>query len=741
MRETSEKHFEEISNKIDGAEDRKNLIQVRHARPSWARDFREKMLPDSSQKSKRLEEVRDPVLKHNHVNSRYTVVKNSEYYFPEYNFSNLASVFEVDSIVHKAFERQEILCTKEGWDFVSSNEKSLSYIKERMEEIRKRTGVSFSEVLQTLVSDLIRFNNSFLAVTRDQKKGEAKLGPISGYFPIPIETVMIRFDEKGNPVGIKQVFDHSTKEVVFNKDSYIHFYIGYKGGKSVSLPSLIPVLDDLIALRRYEENMLIMMHQFAYPVYLYKVGTENAPCQIYPDGTTELDVAANNVANTPTDGFLFVPERHEMDVLGAKNQALDAIPGLEYLKKRVLSGANVSALDLGEGDSANRSTSDNLSQMIVDRGKFIHRQVERMVLEMILIPLLEESTFGSDVLKEENVVKLQFREIDLLSQIKKQNHFAQLFSQHAITMEELRLGLGMDKMTDELFERTYFKLIEEPKLLLAAKSSAFGAEASALARHPSSSIEEGDLKGEQEQEEKKAKEEAEAKKIALKQAEEKSRGQKAGAGQQTPSNQHGKKEGPDPRKSSLDLGSFLDSVVSEAQESFLSKNWNEIKKNASKKKTIKEVNFIIGLSLNSMKNYFKNEIDSEILKSFRMNGGDLRVPYLTNSLKTQVDFYLDELFAKLTSDINKKISRDKREVLEVLETFNWRINLIDSTEKRRANLYGRIRSLLSNGAKEVQVKKVKEDKIIKKLSSLCSFSECPPISHPNSEEEIELVAT
>lgn len=696
-------------------------------------------IQDKVEKLMSLQKTLDPVLKHNHSSSRLRGKYDTEYFFPEYNFSSIASIFEGDSLANKAFERQEILCTKEGWDLVSENQKSLEYIKYRLNEIGHSTKISFDSLISRIISDLIRFNNCFIALVRDKKKssgnisldGNTELQPIAGFFPIPIETVKLAYDQKGNISSIQQFFSYSGENVKFGKNNYLHFSIGYQGGHSVALPSLVPASDDLIALRQQEENMLIQMHQFLYPTYVYTVGTEDQPCQKFPSGLSELDEAADNVANTPVEGFLFVPERHKLEVMGAKNHTLDPMPSTEYLKKRFFAGSSVSPLDMGEGDTANRSTSDNLSQTIMDRGKYIHRVVSRLVLEKIIIPLLKESTFGPEILETENLVYLKFRQIDIESQIKTENHYAQLYSQHGITIDEFRESIGRDEMTDEKFQRTYYKMVEEPKLLLQAKSSGSSAEAMALAENPSSAIEPKHIKAEQQAEEKKAKEEQKQQKAL---AAEKNRGQKSGAARQQPSNQYGKKSGPERRKSSF--SEYLSDMIDKKEETI----WDKVKRDLLKAKTEKERKFLLGMVISVFKDKLIPKIHSNILKSFFDNNGNRLKPVLPSYVKTEIDKYVSGLFDRIREDILKKIKdqESNRKGLDILDSFDYRFKLINDTELKRAKVFGELKAFYSKSIKEVSIKKIKDGTIIKKIKTNIEYKFCPPVLHPNSDEAIEI---
>lgn len=500
--------------------------------------------------------IRDPVSKHNRsMNVWYekTKYKDGGFEFPEYNFSTMIAIAEGEGYVQKGFERQEVLCTKEGWTIVGRDQKAVLYIKDRLKELELVTKISTEALIETILSDLIRFQNSFLVLVRDEEASSGawvlndegkELPPIAGIFPVPIETVMVRYDERGNVNSIKQClnsnYHRKDQEQIWDKDHFLHFHIGYKGGKGVALPILSVIYPDIEALRAEEENQQLIYQQFGSPLYHYIVGTLEAPAETYPDGTSEVDTAARNLAALPPSGIVVTSERHKIETKGAAQHALDPMPPISHYKKRVFTGLNVSSIDMGEGNEVNRSTSDNLSQTIVDRCKYIQKKFCDQWKMLVMQPLLKESLLGDSAL-EEGAVSLQFREIDLEGQVKKENHQSQLFSQHCITHDELRKSLGLEIMTEEDFARTYLRLIEEPKLLLQAKTSAFSAEAAALAAHPSSSVTPEQLEEEKEREKEKGEAEVKRREEEAKQREleaKKNGGEKAATAQANPSNQH-----------------------------------------------------------------------------------------------------------------------------------------------------------------------------------------------------------
>ena len=499
--------------------------------------------------SRRLtSQVANPVIQPGGV----TPFASTTFQFPEYNFSETLVIEETEAIVARAFGRKESLCLKEGWSFVGKDNKTVDYIQQRLHEITYASNSSIGNYMQSIASDLVRFSNHFTALVRENKRSSGRstkqfgktIPPIAAMFPIPAETIKIKFTPRGHASSIAQEIYGSGKKQIWGRSNYIHFKVNDRHGLSVGTPVLTPVKDDIAALRRIEEDIEMLVYQHLFPLFVYQVGTEKMPAREFPGGKNEVQVVQEQWATVPSDGMMVVPERHKIEVL--RNTAMDAYKYLEYFKSRAILGLDISRLDLGQGDTSNRSTSDSLSRIIVDSVKYLQRKIEEQFKRLIIDPLMLESTFDPMyILDKEHQVFLKFAEIDTEMLIKVENHASQMFSNHGITWPEYRNALGREPLKEEEFAETYFKRLQEPLALLKAKTSPFSAEAEALAESASSAVSSEQLAKEQMHNktstEKKGKDNEDL---------EPTGGQKAVAESMRPSNQHGVKLGPDGRKSS-----------------------------------------------------------------------------------------------------------------------------------------------------------------------------------------------
>ena len=370
---------------------------------------------------------------------------------PQWDLAEINRIIDTESYVRRAFRNKKNLFLKEGYDFTSNTPVRTRYIESRFEQISNASDIPLCTLMTSVVSSLIRLSNSFVVKVRNNKASGGKirvnsegktLQPVAGYFLLPAETVQVKRDSYGKIKKYQQViWGKPNKE--FNPEDVIHFYFDRREGESIGTPVLVPVKDDIRALRRIEENVELLVEQHLFPLFHYKVGTEERPAGVNPDGVDEVTEAKLQVAAMPADGCWVTPENHSIIAVDAKGSvpAIDRI--IEHFKQRIFTGLGVSSVDMGEGGTSNRSTADTMSRNLVDDTKTDQNEFAGQFKDSIIKELLLESTFDQDTLFEEEFkVDLRFSEIDLEAKMSKENHFTDLFEKNAITHPELRIELG-----------------------------------------------------------------------------------------------------------------------------------------------------------------------------------------------------------------------------------------------------------------------------------------------------------
>lgn len=395
-----------------------------------------------------------------------------------YDFDRIIQAVDTDSYVKQAFAKYKELLWKEGWELVSENPDVVDYLHHRIDVMELTMRRSFQDVLVDVGDQIVKFGNAFLAKSRGDVSQfvNVTLTPItgketiSGFYVVPTETMQIMRDMNNRVLRYRQDVSSggSSKSPEWPAEDMIHLTFDRKPGRVFGTPFIVSVLDDVIALRQIEEDIQNLVHRELFPLYKYKVGTPDDPAD--PD---ELENAAQELANLRTDGGLILPERHEVEVIGAENKALDASEYLRYFQERVVVGLGLAPHHLGIMNAGgNRSVTDRLDIALYDKIKTYQRYFADMFRILIFNELLMEGGFDPLGTPEDRCF-FRFREIDVDTQVKKETHVLQKWTANAIDLPEVRMELGEDIEVDE------------QQLLLALQTRAKIAAADGNAQQPS----------------------------------------------------------------------------------------------------------------------------------------------------------------------------------------------------------------------------------------------------------------
>ena len=184
-----------------------------------------------------------------------------------------------------------------------------------------------------------------------------------------------------------------------------------------------------------------MMYRNIYPFYHVRVGTDEMPGQ-----ETEITEIQSTIQGMDVESSLVTSNRVEIKAVAA-NEVIDASPYLAYMENRVFSGMGMSAILFGRGDTANRSTGDNITSEMSDRIKAIQKTIEDIVNDQMIKELMLEGGYDP-LLNPDDAVFFEFKENDMDTMIKSQTHSIYKFEHNAITEDELRNELSMDPIAD-----------------------------------------------------------------------------------------------------------------------------------------------------------------------------------------------------------------------------------------------------------------------------------------------------
>jgi hypothetical protein len=420
-----------------------------------------KKVPARKAKPKKVEKQQQ-VVKLGRDNGRAPNLKNpvSQYGYrqafvpSEYNLVEISLIEDGESYVRQAFQKKTSLMFKEGEVYTGLNEETIAYIKNRLRQIEYVSSIPWRALLRQTGKELISKSNFFWVKVRKDQHSGGKIGvqrkkPIAAYFPMGAENVYIKKDEFGKVIEYQQRLPND-KIRDFKPEDVIHFRCDVKPGFTFGTPKIVPVIPDIQALRRLEENVEILFYQTLFPVFQYKVGTEAKPATTLTlqDGTVidEVSYVRQQIQNMPTEGGIVTPERHSIEYIGANGQIPNYQPVLQYFKSRVLAGLGISSLDIGDSDTANRSTADSLSKALIDSVKDYQSVMEDIINSQVITELLLEADFSFDPLIEDNFVALKFKEIDIEEQMKKNVNSQLLYNSDMIDINEAREVIGLQPL-------------------------------------------------------------------------------------------------------------------------------------------------------------------------------------------------------------------------------------------------------------------------------------------------------
>lgn len=328
-----------------------------------------------NKKPANIPQMKPIVLSYAAMNARRGMWNNCEY-----DLALINRIEDTDSYVSQAFIKKIGLMFKEGYDFVGPDPKTVQYVKTRFSQIARATGISTDELLRMIGTALVKKSNGFLVKARKESAsggkvrsipgGNRELQPVAGYFIMPAELMWYEADIQGIILRWKIRLPDGRFQY-FKPEDVVHFYFNRKEGFIYGTPTIQSVIDDIRSLRKIEENIELLVYQHLFPLFHYKVGTDDMPASVDEQGNDEIEVARHAIREMPAEGGLVTNHRHTVELIGAENRSLRAEGYLEHFKKRVFSGLGISAVDMGEGECYSADT-----QTLTENGWKYHWQID-----------------------------------------------------------------------------------------------------------------------------------------------------------------------------------------------------------------------------------------------------------------------------------------------------------------------------------------------------------------------------
>jgi len=654
----------------------------------------------------------------------YDYGRREEFSIPEYNLMEIGVIEDVESYVRQAFQKKTALMFKEGEEFTGKNKETIDYIKKRIQQIEHVSNLSWRQLLRETGYALLSRSNYFWVKVRNQRASGGRIiggiQPVAAYFGMGAENVEIKKNKNGKINKYRQRMPDGRMRD-FSPRDIIHFHAYKKPGFAFGTPQIVPVKEDIRALRRIEENVELLIYQTLFPIFQYRVGTENKPASDIRlnDGTvmSEVDFVRQQIAEMPAEGGIVTPERHEIQFIGAEGKALKAREYLDYFKQRVLSGLGISGVDIGEGGTANRATADTLSRSMVDSVKDYQNMIEDTVAKQIIKDLLLESTFAFDVLAPENIVDFKFKEIDIEEQMKKNTNAQVLYNGNIIDVNEARKVGGHEPITEDQESLMYVDRVTLKELDATTAGQVEIANIGAAVS-------------------------------AAKTASSSTSASKSATNSNSPTNQHGTKTGP--QKSRLDFFRSKDGHIANIARMLKSDISKHVKSEIIDRNWI---NTLIAMGKDSAEKKYLTIIRKEFVNGLKDSGSTNIEKLVTTDFQTVKDttnYFIDKYMKDINGNIQNVIDKmtwdgaTRKEIQsaveEVFDKIKYRGDFIDATERMRAYNYGKALGLQDQGFTKAVIIKNPDCEKCKEAPDEISLLDLDIISvppfHPNSNATI-----
>jgi hypothetical protein len=205
-----------------------------------------------------------------------TSVNDGDIFYPsEYNLNDVAAAYDIDGYFRRMVDKYVDLIWRNGYEFIGDNKRATNYIKARFEQISQVTEVPTRQLLEDLSQNLVLYSNSFILKARSEAASGGRpretfdgrrLAPVAGYFCTDTPNMWIKRNENGKVLRYKQILP-GKQPVEFVPSNVIHIYYDKKPGTAFGTPVVTPVLADIEALRKMEENIELLVFQHAIPFF------------------------------------------------------------------------------------------------------------------------------------------------------------------------------------------------------------------------------------------------------------------------------------------------------------------------------------------------------------------------------------------------------------------------------------------------------------------------------------------
>lgn len=426
----------------------------------------------------------------------------------EYNYKSVEinAAVSVDPLLARGVSKYIELIMSNGIQLVGNNQETLSYVRNRMEEIFFASSTSLEDIMRRISYDLIVYGNTFTMLSRNVANTSGKmytygnpkkLQPISAMFIADPRTMKIMRSINGQVTKYQQDLNQESAAVqvvkymsyetmpqigysapynakqpnvrTFSPEDVIHFAYSKDDLSAYGRSFLWEVLDDLSILRDLEYVAYEMVKNKVVSIGVYTVGTQDAPAT-----QAEIDGVRNDLNISPDDPLIVMPERHQFQL-----QTVSSLPDItnyiNHFKQKVYSAFGLPSIAFAEGGTSSRSTADMQMKTAFDRVRELQNIISDKFNTQIISQILRDGGYKYPT-DEANDVKMRFADPDVDMKIKKENQSVFLYEHNAVTFDELRQLLGMRPLTEKEKQHLHLYEITKPtaEFAMEAKENMLG---------------------------------------------------------------------------------------------------------------------------------------------------------------------------------------------------------------------------------------------------------------------------
>lgn len=383
---------------------------------------------------------------------------------PQFDFNEIDRVTQLEPMVMRAFYTiVSLVINNNGFRFEGENPRSVAWVVKRLDELTFSVGGtgSIQKMMRSIVENVVKKSNALIWLRRERDGAQYKYPGGKRRTPRAIEIIdpsminVVRNTNSGRIEGYHLSTESDSRKIMRSDIHHIR-YQQVTQDHWFGCPMILPVLNDIIALRHMEEMVHMAMGKATFPIYHIAIGDEKGEIRPQIHGTrgtdNEVNTAKAEWEGMAPEGAIFTPGYYRIQVVQPKSVA-DFDPYLKWYRERIVMGLMADGPTMGFGETANRDTSNTMTQNLINKVKDIQCHISDQINTGLIRELLLEGNFrpiGTDA------VHLVWDEVDLEAMMNKNNHTLALFQGSLLTFDEARKQMGLDPMTEsDINTKTY----------------------------------------------------------------------------------------------------------------------------------------------------------------------------------------------------------------------------------------------------------------------------------------------